>query len=102
MYFCFTSRSGKEASGAYDHLGELDQALFMYLDHGSSHGGGATQQERRRKCVSTTTLASLQHALLSDDDRNSTAAAAGRVCVLLLHSCVLFCSAGKSNATDQQ
>jgi hypothetical protein len=50
VYFCFTSRSGKEASGAYDHLGELDQALFMYLDHGSSHGG-ATQQERRRKCV---------------------------------------------------
>ncbi|PWZ14054.1 bZIP transcription factor TGA10 [Zea mays] len=40
--------SGKEASGAYDHLGELDQALFMYLDHGSSHGGGATQQERRQ------------------------------------------------------
>lgn len=46
------SRSGKEASGAYDHLGELDQALFMYLDHGSSHGG-ATHQEQRRKyrCV---------------------------------------------------
>jgi hypothetical protein len=52
MYFCFiTSRSGKEASGAYDHLGELDQALFMYLDHGSSHGHGGTQQEQRRKCV---------------------------------------------------
>ncbi|ONM55840.1 bZIP transcription factor family protein [Zea mays] len=45
--------SGKEASGAYDHLGELDQALFMYLDHGSSHGGGATQQERRRKSNAT-------------------------------------------------
>jgi hypothetical protein len=44
-----TSRSGKEASGAYDHLGELDQALFMYLDHGSGHG--ATHQEQRRKCV---------------------------------------------------
>ncbi|KAK3130402.1 hypothetical protein QOZ80_6BG0493040 [Eleusine coracana subsp. coracana] len=29
--------SSKEASGAYDHLGELDQALFMYLDHGSTH-----------------------------------------------------------------
>ncbi|CAD6224421.1 unnamed protein product [Miscanthus lutarioriparius] len=40
--------SGKEASGAYDHLGELDQALFMYLDHGSSHGHGGTQQEQRQ------------------------------------------------------
>ncbi|TKW33818.1 hypothetical protein SEVIR_2G264600v4 [Setaria viridis] len=39
--------SGKEASGAYDHLGELDQALFMYLDHGSSHGD-ATHQEQRQ------------------------------------------------------
>ncbi|CAL5087677.1 unnamed protein product [Urochloa decumbens] len=38
--------SGKEASGAYDHLGELDQALFMYLDHGSH--GGATHQEQRQ------------------------------------------------------
>ncbi|KAG2635832.1 hypothetical protein PVAP13_2NG375200 [Panicum virgatum] len=36
----------KEASGAYDHLGELDQALFMYLDHGSGHG--ATHQEQRQ------------------------------------------------------
>ncbi|KAJ1290187.1 hypothetical protein BS78_02G224200 [Paspalum vaginatum] len=38
--------SGKEASGAYDHLGELDQALFMYLDHGSH--GGTHQQEQRQ------------------------------------------------------
>ncbi|XP_062199990.1 transcription factor TGA2-like [Phragmites australis] len=37
--------SGKEASGAYDHLGELDQALFMYLDHGSH---GATHPEQRQ------------------------------------------------------
>ena len=49
VYFCFTSRSGKEASGAYDHLGELDQALFMYLDHGSSHVHGGTQQEHQRR-----------------------------------------------------
>lgn len=52
VYMCISvsqSRSGaKEASGAYDHLGELDQALFMYLDHGSSHGG-TQQQEQRRK-----------------------------------------------------
>jgi transcription factor TGA len=43
-------RSNKEASGAYDQLGELDQALFMYLDHG--HGGHASSQqhEQRRKC----------------------------------------------------
>ncbi|RLN33484.1 putative bZIP transcription factor superfamily protein isoform X1 [Panicum miliaceum] len=39
--------SGKEASGAYDHLGELDQALFMYLDHGSG-GHGAAHQEQRQ------------------------------------------------------
>uniref|UniRef100_A0A453L4T8 DOG1 domain-containing protein n=1 Tax=Aegilops tauschii subsp. strangulata TaxID=200361 RepID=A0A453L4T8_AEGTS len=37
-------RSSKEASGAYDHLGELDQALFMYLDHGHA----STQQEQRQ------------------------------------------------------
>ncbi|KAL6656250.1 hypothetical protein ACP70R_007076 [Stipagrostis hirtigluma subsp. patula] len=37
--------SSKEASGAYDHLGELDQALFMYLDHG---GHGSTHQEQRQ------------------------------------------------------
>ncbi|VAI18993.1 unnamed protein product [Triticum turgidum subsp. durum] len=36
--------SGKEASGAYDQLGELDQALFMYLDHGHA----STQQEQRQ------------------------------------------------------
>ncbi|KAE8784995.1 TGACG-sequence-specific DNA-binding protein TGA-2.1 [Hordeum vulgare] len=36
--------SSKEASGAYDHLGELDQALFMYLDHGHA----STQQEQRQ------------------------------------------------------
>ncbi|XP_052166664.1 transcription factor TGA2-like isoform X2 [Oryza glaberrima] len=36
----------KEASaGAYDHLGELDQALFMYLDHGSH---AASHQEQRQ------------------------------------------------------
>ncbi|XP_044397960.1 transcription factor TGA2 isoform X3 [Triticum aestivum] len=34
----------KEASGVYDHLGELDQALFMYLDHGHA----STQQEQRQ------------------------------------------------------
>ncbi|GJN33608.1 hypothetical protein PR202_gb22228 [Eleusine coracana subsp. coracana] len=38
--------SSKEASGAYDHLGELDQALFMYLDHGSH--GASTHQEQRQ------------------------------------------------------
>ncbi|KAG0544242.1 hypothetical protein BDA96_02G258700 [Sorghum bicolor] len=43
--------SGKEASGAYDHLGELDQALFMYLDHGSSHVHGGTQQEHQRQTL---------------------------------------------------
>lgn len=71
---CCASRSGKEASGAYDHLGELDQALFMYLDHGSSHGG-ATHQEQRRKyrCVR-------MHMLYSSD-RNSTAVA------MFLHAC---------------
>ncbi|KAL5201333.1 hypothetical protein ABZP36_035687 [Zizania latifolia] len=38
--------SSKEASaGAYDHLGELDQALFMYLDHGSH---ASTHQEQRQ------------------------------------------------------
>uniref|UniRef100_A0A0E0QT30 Uncharacterized protein n=1 Tax=Oryza rufipogon TaxID=4529 RepID=A0A0E0QT30_ORYRU len=41
----FLQRSSKEASaGAYDHLGELDQALFMYLDHGSH---AASHQEQR-------------------------------------------------------
>jgi len=64
-----TSRSGKEASGAYDHLGELDQALFMYLDHGSGHG--ATHQEQRRKCCVLLLLR--MHMQLSD--RNSTAVA---------------------------
>ncbi|XP_062194789.1 transcription factor TGA2-like isoform X2 [Phragmites australis] len=37
--------SNKEASGAYDHLGDLDQTLFMYLDHGSH---GAMHQEQRQ------------------------------------------------------
>ncbi|CAM0951998.1 unnamed protein product [Alopecurus aequalis] len=40
-------RSTKEASGAYDHLGELDQALFMYLDQG--HGGHASSQQHEQR-----------------------------------------------------
>ncbi|XP_047051735.1 transcription factor TGA2-like [Lolium rigidum] len=39
--------SNKEASGAYDQLGELDQALFMYLDHG--HGGHASSQQHEQR-----------------------------------------------------
>ena len=95
MYFCFTSRSGKEASGAYDHLGELDQALFMYLDHGSSHGHGGTQlqEQRRSKCVRMHAL----HSSFSDDRPTEIQLQLPCFC---MPSCFCFCS--KSNATDQQ
>ncbi|KAG6519808.1 hypothetical protein ZIOFF_023317 [Zingiber officinale] len=39
-------RRSKESSGAYD-LGELDQALFMYLD-GQDH---SAQEQRRQSLI---------------------------------------------------
>uniref|UniRef100_A0ACD5XT94 Uncharacterized protein n=1 Tax=Avena sativa TaxID=4498 RepID=A0ACD5XT94_AVESA len=43
--------SSKEASGAYDQLGELDQALFMYLDHGHGSQHASTQQHEQRQTL---------------------------------------------------
>jgi len=93
MYFCFiTSRSGKEASGAYDHLGELDQALFMYLDHGSSHGHGGTQQEQRRKCVR---MHALRRSLTTDRPKFNCSCR-----VFCLPSCVFVFAASQMQLTS--
>lgn len=44
-----SAKEAAAASGAYDQLGDLDQALFMYLDHGhgSQHASAHHQEQRQ-------------------------------------------------------